>query len=104
MMRPPPSSTRTVTLFPYTTLFRADKRAHDRAVSWLGGRHHGGVGRRGEYRQPLGRRRRWRAGYGGNAGQQQLDDAARQAWRPVFGVFGAGCNGLWRRRDRKSVV
>src|SRR3546814_2599782 len=69
----------------------------------LGGRHHGGVGRCGEYRQPLGRRRRWRAGYGENAGQWQLDDAARQAWRLVFGVFGAGSNGLWRRSAARPL-
>src|SRR3546814_11943680 len=34
MFRRPPRSTRTDTLFPYTTLFRADARAAD--IEWLG--------------------------------------------------------------------
>src|SRR3546814_4086372 len=33
MIRRPPRSTRTDTLFPYTTLFRSDRRQADRAVS-----------------------------------------------------------------------
>src|SRR3546814_18802496 len=32
MIRPPPTSTRTDTLFPYTTLFRAARNAHARAL------------------------------------------------------------------------
>src|SRR3546814_9273020 len=38
MVRRPPRSTRTDTLFPYTTLFRSPEEQHDEALDkWLGG-------------------------------------------------------------------
>src|SRR3546814_7009037 len=42
MIRRPPSSTRTDTLFPYTTLFRSQRKAHVRAAERLD--HHGREG------------------------------------------------------------
>src|SRR3546814_4951585 len=54
MIRPPPRSTRTDTLFPYTTLFRAAQHqlaevlhcrlVHGRVPRWLGGRIMAGTG------------------------------------------------------------
>src|SRR3546814_10800393 len=46
MIRRPPRSTRTDTLFPYTTLFRSRRRALDRYLEAGGGR-----GRRGQARR-----------------------------------------------------
>src|SRR3546814_7470135 len=38
MLRRPPRSTRTYTLFPYTTLFRAQREAFERALHYLSNR------------------------------------------------------------------
>src|SRR3546814_12646883 len=46
MRRRPPRSTRTDTLFPYTTLFRSGQGRHDRLGVILGLRRVGGVARR----------------------------------------------------------
>src|SRR3546814_9252788 len=44
MIRRPPRSTRTDTLFPYTTLFRSDQDAFQRAHAQLDIRQHGAAG------------------------------------------------------------
>src|SRR3546814_4080405 len=83
MVRPPPRSTRTYTLLPYTTLFRSHHRRHDPGQARLGRRIRGlcrhqriGVSRRGRgaaparparrpaglFRPKAGRRITWRSG------------------------------------------
>src|SRR3546814_19040223 len=66
MIRRPPRSTRTDTLFPYTTLFRSHLRARysrprpaDRRR--VGPAHHGDRGRRARHRAGLARRSLWPA-------------------------------------------
>src|SRR3546814_12925989 len=57
MIRPPPISTRTDTLFPYTTLFRsADAPDYDEVgyASWYGGAHKGKPTANGEHFRPEG--------------------------------------------------
>src|SRR3546814_18082035 len=45
MIRRPPRSTRTDTLFPYTTLFRSRLHRIQRQLLWLGSFHHSGGAR-----------------------------------------------------------
>src|SRR3546814_10235020 len=87
MIRRPPRSTRTDTLFPYTTLFRSGGAARARkAVSLAQGGTAGGRRRCGRGRKRAGRRprvRRWRVGRRG-AGrlwgpERLLCQAAQQA-------------------------
>src|SRR3546814_13949623 len=82
MIRRPPGSTRTDTLFPYTTLFRSDGRGGQPGVagrlSVQGGREHGGAAGRG-----------WRGAAGGRP-HQGAASAGRSLWR---GVPGGGAGG-----------
>src|SRR3546814_7475017 len=54
MIRRPPISTRTDTLFPYTTLFRSHQPEHGRRHA---GKKTGGFGQQGERQQPAQQRR-----------------------------------------------
>src|SRR3546814_17778026 len=48
MIRRPPRSTRTDTLFPYTTLFRSPRPSPSRSESASCGQHEAGLGQRGQ--------------------------------------------------------
>src|SRR3546814_12481755 len=88
MIRPPPRSTRTDTLFPYTTLFRARDDALDLA-QWL----QPGYG-------DLYRRHRslFRAPTGGGTPASSRRKFAR--WGPA--ANGTGDDGAWRSRHVRS--
>src|SRR3546814_17970086 len=90
MLRRPPRSTRTDTLFPYTTLFRSSR------LSWRHGCLYGGEdavvprgGRRGRHRRDLERRSVVAGGRARSKGARSAD-------------HDGGC--AWRGPDRKSVV
>src|SRR3546814_18160868 len=97
MIRLPPISTRTDTLFPYTTLFRSDHlvRRHDLHSEALLAEAVRGIGRRGGAEQALeevGLRRRLAGGQGrraeGDARERRLPVRIRAQGDLMFGLGG----------------
>src|SRR3546814_17138435 len=81
MIRRPPRSTRTDTLFPYTTLFRAIGQPLDRPARWRAGVHSEASGRAGMYlgghyqdqaRSGMGADSQFRGGRGGDTEETRL--------------------------------
>src|SRR3546814_8385034 len=87
MIRRPPRSTRTDTLFPYTTLFRALGRGRSRTArglsvpGWLGGRFPEGAGARPP-RLPAGGRKR-----AGGARSEEHTSELQSLMRTSYAVF-----------------
>src|SRR3546814_12096876 len=105
MIRRPPRSTRTDTLFPYTTLFRSAGAAQD------GGRALFGAGDQPALPPPRARRRGEAAVAPHRGSGERLGDRAHRAGRdggdPAPGLRDRPCDRLGRRiaqSDRKSVV
>src|SRR3546814_11278958 len=107
MIRRPPRSTRTDTLFPYTTLFRSDRAAHiekgkGETAPFLGkiigdDRHRGGRGSR-LARADSDTRERKRDGGGRHAAEKRKAAPDRDQRRPQAGPAHAIA------QDRQSVV
>src|SRR3546814_17911614 len=105
MIRRPPISTRTDTLFPYTTLFRSNRRTHRGRLSDPEGQS--GLGRRqgpGARAPHSGYGRRARANPDRREPGFRPRSGSRLRRRPGAGRGRAGRADMRRRRDRKSVV
>src|SRR3546814_8009706 len=106
MIRRPPRSTRTYTLFPYTTLFRSERphRIRARAAGRAGvpdpARHRDGGGVRGRSARRW-RRAQARPGQGGGGGQGCADTELR---RGRTGGRGAATGGLRRGEIGRAHV
>src|SRR3546814_8964225 len=90
MIRRPPRSTRTDTLFPYTTLFRSADRARRRgALPGRGGRPRGGVrpGLRDRRTRPAQLRRDAPAGGGGDPRSEEHTSELQSLMRISYAVF-----------------
>src|SRR3546814_5199070 len=109
MLRPPPRSTRTDTLFPYTTLFRSDPHHPRRAAGMRGGN-----GLREDARAGIGVARPAGPGEDPAVGRDDLDvvetlalvgyrDDALQRAEIGAGQWDRGDLGDLQGRDRKST-
>src|SRR3546814_2623547 len=91
MIRRPPRSTRTDTLFPYTTLFRsrpAGRPGRPRRRAHAAGQGAGqGHGRKGQERGEAGEVRRQRAAGGGRARSEEHTSELQSLMRISYAVF-----------------
>src|SRR3546814_10137051 len=91
MIRRPPRSTRTDTLFPYTTLFRSSRDRSTQGRDRLPHQHQGGAGDRAATPED---RPAPRAGGDATASSGEISAAAPEFRRTARGFIVVGC---WRR-------